>query len=1087
MSGPAARSIAGLAVRCARAWWPQVAALAAANGIVAATIAGALGVGDALGRGLSDVARARLGRIEAAVVAADFFRAHLAADTAACLAAAGAGTVAAVPAIVLEITVEVPAGTTGGRAAARATLLACDDPAALGYASAPPMAGEEALINGPLAEVLGVGAGDPVVLRLAVRSAVPVDSPLGRRLGDSMSRRMTVSAVVPRGGIGEFSLRPTQVTSGLVVTSLEVGQRILRKDAVANAVFFIPAAGDRGGRAFADAIRGCLHPTLDDLGLAFEPAAAGKAWRLTSRRLLLEPEVDRAAAAVLGPHGGQPTLVFLANAIAPVSGGGSIPYSTVAGIASTTLPVGDLVDESGDKLPLPGDDEIVIDRWMADDLAAQGTPVAVGDDLTVTAFLPETLHGRVEERTYRLRISGIAAMRGAAVARDLVPEVEGITDEESIADWDPPFPFERERVRSTPPHDEDERYWREHRATPKAFVSLATARRIAGSRFGATTAWHVAPERLIHAAAARADLAAALAADDLGLRVVPLAAEAAAAARGSTPFGGLFIALSLVIVAAGLLLEWLLFHLLVAAQRRDIGILAAVGWPPARLRALLLLVAALAVGGGAAVGAILAPLWSAALVAGLGSVWNASVAGGSQQVFGAAAPRLAAMWPGAVAAAVVSMMAVWWAARRAAREEPRALMRSANSGAVVRIGRRRPVQTLPALAWRGITSRRSRAVSIAALVGLAEFLIVVVSAFALRPPPPGDDRFTPTGGYTHIASFGEPTGIDPADPAVADQLGLAADERASLTRCTIARIRSNRGDDASCTNLYAATRPTLLGVGRGFVDRGGFRFTAHAALPAGVDNPWTLLGRAAAEPEAPIPAILDQATAQWALKLGGVGGRFTLPAATGSREQSFEIVGLLEPGILQGAVIVAEDAFARIAPRESGYGMALVDANGVPPADASRALAAAWADAAVSVQLAGDRLRSLYAVQNTFLAGFQALGTLGLFVGTLGVAAVQMQGVFERLGALAVLRAVGFSLARVRWLIVLETIMIVAGGVAAGATAAVAVLLPLVARGQATIPWGWLAMSGAACLLAAIGAGLLAAGGRTIPLRPTAD
>ena len=62
------------------------------------------------------------------------------------------------------------------------------------------------------------------------------------------------------------------------------------------------------------------------------------------------------------------------------------------------------------------------------------------------------------------------------MAREVVPEVEGITDEASIADWDPPFPFDRRRVRATPPQDQDDRYWKDYGAAPKAFVALATAR-----------------------------------------------------------------------------------------------------------------------------------------------------------------------------------------------------------------------------------------------------------------------------------------------------------------------------------------------------------------------------------------------------------------------------------------------------------------------------------------------------------------------------------------------------------------------------------------------------------------------------------
>ena len=494
--------------------------------------------------------------------------------------------------------------------------------------------------------------------------------------------------------------------------------------------------------------------------------------------------------------------------------------------------------------------------------------------------------------------------------------------------------------------------------------------------------------------------------------------------------------------------------------------------------------------GGTSLGLAVAPAWSAILLAWLGRSWDAAVASGSRQVFGAAVPRLAAMWPGVLAAAGISLVAVWWAARRAAGGQPLPLLRGEDplrwQG---RDGDRGAVRSLGELARRGLAYRRSRTISVIAIVALAEFLIVVVSAFALRPPERVDDRESPAGGWTHIASFGEPNAVDPAHPDVAAALGLTDEERAVLADCTIERIRSNGGDDASCTNLYAATRPTVFGVAPSFISRGGFRFVSHAPLEAGSTNPWTLLEQQG-EADESIPAILDQATAQWALRLGGVGASFTLPADGGGPTPPLKIVGLLEPGILQGAVIVAERNFTRLMPRRSGYSLALIDATAVAVASREavpRTLATVWADVGVSVQSSVDRLRRLYAVQNTFLSGFQMLGSLGLLLGTLGVASVQMQGVFERLGALAVLRSIGFTIGRVRGLIVLETLLLVGTGLVIGATVGCLVLLPLFLVGRAVVPWWWLAASALLTLVAASGAAVVAARGSTIPVRPPAE
>ena len=1153
------RSLVEVALRLARQWWPHLAALSAACGVLAATIAGALGVGAGLQRGLERLALARLGGIESAVISDGFFHAGLAAETAARLRpqTPGDATAQLVPAIVLEVSLERAGNGTQAGLPVRATLLACDDLAALGFS--PPTtdptpgpvlgpvlgpAPDTVAINAPLAEAIGARPGDAVVLRIAKAREVPSDSPLGRRTTDSSSRRLQVAEILPADGIGEFSLRPTQVTGALAVTSLATAQAIVRGDAaVANTLLASVAA---------DSLRAALRPTLDDVGLSLERPREGDAWRLSSRRLLLPPEADRITAEVLGPVGARPTLAFLVTAMTPLVAGqpgpASIPYSTVVGLDSVSLPVGDLVDDEGRLLPLPGPEEIVIDRWMADDLAAQGTPVVVGDVLELRYFLPETLHGRVEEATTRLRISGIAAMRGAAVARDLVPEVEGITDEASIADWDPPFPFDRSRIRATPPHDEDDRYWKAHGATPKAFVALQTSRRLAGSRFGITTAWHLPADAITAADEVRASLAATMDRESLGMQVVPLRWQAQQAARGSTPFGSLLLALSSFVVSAWLVLQWLLFSLLVAARRRDVGILSAIGWPAARVIWLLLCVGGMAAIAGIVVGTVLGPLWAAALLAWLASAWNTGVVAGSKGAFGRAAPvfsapMLAAAIPGGLVAGLVSLFAIGVAARRAARLSPLSLLkggdidplatRSVASGitmllavvgplvavglawwgrhadpqaavglffasgfaaltgllAVVKLllsphaGRRRPLRTLFGLAWRGLMQGRSRAFSVAAIVACAEFLIVSVSSFAVHPPTRPHDRASPTGGWTHIASFGTPTGIDPADPDTRESLGLSDAQRSIIEQCAIARIRSSAGDDASCVNLYAPSQPTVLGLGPSFIDRGGFRFVDHAATDAaGQANPWTLLDRAG-DRDAPIPAILDQATAQWALKLGGMNARFDLPVDGG--RATLEIVGLLDPGILQGYVLVSEQNFTRLFPRQSGFALALVDAgpDDSTTSQATQAIAAAWADASVTVTLAIDRLRSLQAVQNTFLAGFQALGTLGLVLGTAGVAAVQFQSVLQRLGALGLMSAVGFTAGRMRLLVVLETLVMVLVGLLVGTLAGCLAVMPAFAAGRAGVPLGWIGCTWGLTLAAALAAGLLAAQ-RTVRIEP---
>ncbi len=1174
------RGVLTLAFRLVWEWWPHVVVLAVACGVVAATITGAIGVGDAMQAGLRRLAIGRLGQIDSAVLGDDFFRATLAREMVAADALpidprSGLHSIppaTLVPAIVLEVTVDVAKGGLAPQQSGRATLLACNELDSLGYApleshAAPTDQDQTVAMNAVLAESLGVRVGDAIVLRIPKRSAVPSDSPLGRRTPDSTGKRLLVSQILPREGLGQFALRPTQVTGPLVVASLSTAQQILRRGDVANTIFAVASlpAGPPAHPSVVSWLASGLHPLMEDIGLCLEPVEASDALRLTSRRLIMPPEVDRVAEQLLWPLGGRPSLAFLANSLEPVDQGdraiaATIPYSTIVGISSASLPVGDLVDQRGGILKTPDADEIVINRWMADDFASQGNPIAIGDSLEIRLFRPETLHGRVEETRCTLRVSGVAEMRGAAVARSLVPEVEGITDERSIADWDPPFPFNRQAVRTTPPNDQDDRYWKEYGATPKAFVSLEVARRLAGSRFGQSTAWHMPNPHGGSLDGLRHTIAAAIRPEPMGLRVVPLKALALRAAEGSTPFGSLFLALSSFVVVAGLLLEWLLFNLMVAARRRDIGILAAIGWPPGQVAKLLTLIGGIAAVAGIAIGTFLGPLWSSLLLACLATSWNNAVAAGSIQAFGADAPSLAALWPSAVGSLIVSLAAVAWAARRMAHRSPSTLLRGGCDGVYGKPGRqsrqaicvailaavgvlasawgarsaeaqsavllfflsgaaalvgllavvrfildraglnRLALRTLPQLAWLGIKAQTSRAFSVVAIVGIAEFLVVALSSFSLPVPDQPQSTQSPTGGYTFIATFGEPTGIDPSSNAtqesVQESLGLTDDQRAVLASCTIARLRSNAGDDASCTNLYAPGQPTVLGLGPGFVSRGGFRFVDHAAIvpdsgnlpPNASPNPWTLLDRplpTQASDTLPIPAILDQATAQWALKLGGVGSGFTVADDDG-KKVDLEIVGLLEPSILQGYVLVSESNFERIFPRRSGYAMAMIDgAAAISPLGAdvrshprhlTQAIAAAWADAGVSVESTLERLRSLSAVQNTFLGGFQALGTLGLLLGTVGVAAVQAQSVLERTAAIGLMRAIGFTLFRIRSIVVLETLLMVGLGLAVGTLSGCLALVPSLVAGVARVPLAWILATSGLTMAASLVAGIVATG-----------
>ena len=89
-----------------------------------------------------------------------------------------------------------------------------------------------------------------------------------------------------------------------------------------------------------------------------------------------------------------------------------------------------------------------------------------------------------------------------------------------------------------------------------------------------------------------------------------------------------------------------------------------------------------------------------------------------------------------------------------------------------------------------------------------------------------------------------------------------------------------------------------------------------------------------------------------------------------------------------------------------------------------------------------ERLAGFHQVENTYLSTFQALGGLGLLLGTIGLATVMFRNVLERRRELALLRAVGYDSGRMTLMIVAEAAFLVGAGMVAGAGCAAIAIAP---------------------------------------------
>ena len=205
----------------------------------------------------------------------------------------------------------------------------------------------------------------------------------------------------------------------------------------------------------------------------------------------------------------------------------------------------------------------------------------------------------------------------------------------------------------------------------------------------------------------------------------------------------------------------------------------------------------------------------------------------------------------------------------------------------------------------------------------------------------------------------------------------------------------------------------------------------------------------------------------------GVGEEFDVEYENGNTIR-FRVVGLLSNSILQGSLLIGEKALVERFVDVAGYRFFLVRTPEGRLAEVSTVLEAELGDQGFDVENARSLLSDFLAVQNTYLATFQSLGALGLLLGTFGLVAVQLRNVWERRGEMALLRATGFRRIRVGRLVLLENLLLLTGGLGVGIFAALVAVIPHLAAGGASVPFGTLAWMLAVVLVVGLVAGTVA-------------
>jgi ABC-type lipoprotein release transport system permease subunit len=1059
-------------------YWQTNVVVVLGVAIAVAVLTGALLIGESVRGSLRDLVSQRLGATDQFVASTNFFREGLATDFLQ-PGVTSTGIDATCPLIALDgLVTHEPSR----RRAGDVRVYGVDERFwKFNGVTAEPPQDRQVLLSESLASELGTAAGDSILLRIEKPSDIPVESLHGRKEDPGRTIRLNLKSVLPASSLGEFSLRPQQGPVRAIFVSLPFLQRELDQQGKVNTILVAERSSlDQGQKQrMPDTLASLLKEkaTLDDLGIKLHLLEQQQAISLESNSNIINDAVAQAAqeSASASSLKMSPVLSYLANSLRLRDR--AVPYSLVTGVNNEAFME---LQHTGHSVidQYTGRPCFDINEWTARELNAEL------EDIVTLEYYVWHEAGRLETKSAEFAVCGIVPITGLAADRDLVPDYPGITESESMSDWDPPFPIDLNRVRK-----QDEDYWRQYRTTPKAFIPLSEAQKLWQTRFGKLTSIRLqstdAQPATERTNLFQNELRRRLSPLQLGFQIVPVREQGAQASRGATDFGEYFLYFSFFLVISALLLTALFFKLGIEQRLREIGTLQALGFSASRIRRLFLAEGLLLAIIGSLLGVVGAIGYAKLLMYGLKTWWVDAVGTTALTLHVSSLSMLI----GAVGGVLAAVICVFLTLRRVAASSTRGLLLGERSdsrtfwiGNVLTIAgvlllvlgavqvipqvagffgsgvlllaasvcylhswlRRKKRRVIGGAGWwaiallgfRNAAHRPSRTVLCVTLIASAAFIIVAVDAFR-RSGSAATDRTSGSGGFPLLAESLLPIVHDANTPGGREALNLnTTNDAAALQDLKFVNFRVRPGDDTSCLNLYQPRNPKIVAPPDSFIEEN--RFTFQSSIDPNEINPWSLLNRDFLD--GAIPVITDANSLAYVLHLK-VGEDLVMDH--NGQPLRLRIVGALSDSIFQSELLMSDHNFVHLFPDEQGYRFFLLDTSPAKANEVAAVLEERLSDFGLDAQPTGERLASFHRVENTYLSTFQLLGGLGLILGTLGMAAVLLRNVFERRRELALLRAVGYNSSHFALMVISENVLMLCCGVAIGSVCALLAIAPV--------------------------------------------
>src|SRR5665648_6008 len=594
-----------------------------------AILVGALIIGDSVKYSLQQITVQRLGNTSQVITAGErLFRTELATElaektgvkTAALLRVNGFGVIKGGELRVNQLAVWGVDATMGNF---------CDYPESFFLKN------NEVAINENLASLSGLKAGDEFLLRVDKLNTFPANTPFVSEEESTVSFRVTVARILKADELGNFNLRNIQSSPRNVFLNLGWLNEQMGLQQKANVLLVADGVSDTD---LIQNLQKCW--TLDDVNLQVRENQDLNYTELISDRVFVETVVEQFCTKNIA--GSQAVFSYFVNDFA--IDGRFTPYSFV----------------SSD--PNLSGNEMTVSKWLADDLK-----VKAKDTVRLSYFEVGPLRKLVLKDTIFV-VKETYPLTGEKADQNLMPVIPGLSDAGNCRDWKTGVPVDLKKIRP-----QDEAYWKEYKGTPKAFVSLETAQKLWGNRFGHSTAIRVDGLKKTEL---EKELLAGLQPSQMGFEVTNAKSDGLSAASSGTDFGGLFIGLSFFVLFAAVLLAFLLFKMYLGFRKTEIGTLTALGFSFRTVRKIFVAEASVFVFAGIVLGIPFSIFYNQLILKAINSIWVDIVRTSIVNI----SIRPESIIMGSLIIAVLSIGIIFWILSRFLKNEVIVLQRKATSG-----------------------------------------------------------------------------------------------------------------------------------------------------------------------------------------------------------------------------------------------------------------------------------------------------------------------------------------------------------------------------------------------------------------------